>query len=487
MPMDAGVSSALDDPGLSDAQTHYRYEYSIVACARWEERDIAEWISYHQSLGFDHIYIYSNDDDPTEFFRALAPFVLTDKPFVTFKHFPKRNPTQPQQHEIYLHFLRHHKHETQWFSLLDIDEFFVFKNSSTVKEFMAPYKNDYDAIYFNWLIYGHAYKKFRDGDSVLLSHVRRARNIDIHTKWISRSAKIDAEKANVGYVKKHYRGFWHFWNDYEMEGLRITNVLRDDIDSYTQNFPEWALSYVRRPAVGAQMIATAYVAHFQFKSAEDLKRRVLRGGSHTVAHWKRVVEEGRDQKMLAPPNEVWDPYLANYWLKRFPGAFDWSTETVISTDGLTNVALRKPSRQSSIAEQPDDASGCIAPDAVQGHANNGLRTGGFGFATLHEDRPWWMVDLLGTFSIAEIHIYNCQKTSEIAATQHLAIEISDDQTTWLDVVRIRQDAPFGGIGSMPLRVVLPTPLAAQYLRISACEPCILQFDEIEVYATPFQS
>ncbi len=50
------------------------HKYSIVACARWERNYIVEWMQYHFLLGFDHIYIYSNDDTLMIFF-VLLPYL----------------------------------------------------------------------------------------------------------------------------------------------------------------------------------------------------------------------------------------------------------------------------------------------------------------------------------------------------------------------------------------------------------------------------
>src|SRR4051794_24548446 len=103
----------------------FRYRYSLVACARWEEKDVLERVQYHWTLGFDHIYLYSNDDDPMPTFRMLTPYLFGSAPFITFRHVPKRDPTTPQQADIYFHFLRNYKQETEWFSFLDIDGFLV--------------------------------------------------------------------------------------------------------------------------------------------------------------------------------------------------------------------------------------------------------------------------------------------------------------------------------------------------------------------------
>ena len=64
---DVGYSSGDREGKVTSRQ----YETAIVACARWEMPYITEWIIYHLNLGFDHIYIYCNDDDPAPFKATL--------------------------------------------------------------------------------------------------------------------------------------------------------------------------------------------------------------------------------------------------------------------------------------------------------------------------------------------------------------------------------------------------------------------------------
>jgi hypothetical protein len=456
----------------------YLYKYSLVACARWEEADILEWVQYHRSVGFDHIYIYSNDDDPMPSFRVLTPYLFGTDPFVTFLHFPKRGAIKPQQQEIYLHFLSQHKHETEWFGFLDIDEFYVFRNLNNVHTFMAAFEADYDAVSFNWLIYGNAGKLERDTDSVLLSHTLRSRVIDAHTKMLTRSALIDESNVRAKYYAGAL-GFWHFWNDYDIVGQRMTNVLRADIARYTENFPGPASSYVRTPEVTAAMIDGAYIAHFQFKSEGDFMRRVLRGGSTTNTYWKSILEDGSYRTRLDYGNQVWDVYLAKFWLSQANRAFEMVTEHPVPTPAHPNIALRKPTRQSSIATRgPQDPPG----SAVQGHANDGIRTGSFGFATAQEDQPWLTIDLLDSFTIVQIHIYNRMDAPELMArAANLTIAVSIDNVNWTEIHMQDGTTVFGGLPASPLVVPAPAATSARYIKVSSRRPTVLHLDEIEVY------
>ena len=34
-----------------------KHKFSLVACARWEDEHILEWLDYHKAIGFDHVYL----------------------------------------------------------------------------------------------------------------------------------------------------------------------------------------------------------------------------------------------------------------------------------------------------------------------------------------------------------------------------------------------------------------------------------------------
>lgn len=152
-----------------------KHRYALVACARWEEEAIEEWLEYHRSIGFDHVYLYSNDDDPTALLTAVSRYVRGRAPFVTFRHWPRVGDQVP----IYLDFLDEFKAETDWYSLLDIDEFFVLRNENNIHAFMQAYENEVDCLYFNWVLYGHDGNVQRPSGSTLLTHRRRARGPDV--------------------------------------------------------------------------------------------------------------------------------------------------------------------------------------------------------------------------------------------------------------------------------------------------------------------
>lgn len=140
----------------------HKYEYSIMTCCRWEYNNISEWISYYKSIGFDHIYLYCNDDDPRDLYSNCLPFMSNENSFITFVHYAEVG----NQFGMILDFLKRFKHETKWISFLDCDEFLLLRNINNIKNSwkifsktmlftsiglcleQIPLKKDQKAVYF---------------------------------------------------------------------------------------------------------------------------------------------------------------------------------------------------------------------------------------------------------------------------------------------------------------------------------------------------
>ena len=286
-----------------------KHRFSLVACARWEENDILEWLDYHRSVGIDHVYLYSNDDNAGTLKNAVGPHLEGTCPFVTYRHW---HPSKGGQAHMYAHFLTHHRFETEWLCFLDIDEFLVIKGHNSLPRFMAPLEPHFDAVYFNWVVYGANGRRTRQPGSVLMGLTRRNRGMDFHTKNFIRARFADPKKIWAR-INKGARAFWHFWDDYGIPDLRVCDVLGVPLLHYTDKWPERARALVNRPGFQDHALATAYVAHFQFKSEADFKRRAARSKAANQKAWLKVFEAGRHKALLAENDAVPDIYLRDYW------------------------------------------------------------------------------------------------------------------------------------------------------------------------------
>ncbi len=477
----AGGLSRLRGSGILVIGSHHRprgtgicvmkYQFSIVACARWETKNILEWIAYHRSIGFDHIYLYCNDDDPTELYECLMPLLAAPMPFIGFVHYP----FQGFQAAMYKHFLKTHAAETEWFMFLDIDEFLVLKNHDNISSFMKPYDEICDALYFNWIFFGNSGFVERPEGSVLLQYTKRDRWVNHFTKTLSRRASLDIDAI----IAKGEAGFWHDWGTIAGAELRRINVLGDPIGDYYGDFPEKARAYLDAGDRQARIIATAAIHHFAFRSEKDIARRLARGVGgdfHGQLAFQKVVEEGYLREFLENFSAVEDFYLRDYWRRQCAGG--WRASLVPRPPGR-NLARGRPATQSSVSPW----SGAKTPEEDAARLVSGQFSGRHNNHTGLDDPPWWQVDLQAAAEISQIRIYNRLDPDPgiMARMARLLIMTSPDGTAWRLVYERKEESPFGGLDGTPLIVTLPRPTAARYVRISGLGCGYLHFDQVEIY------
>ncbi len=450
------------------------YRCSIAAQARWEHHDICEWIEFHKLIGFDHIYLYSNDDDPYELRKRLSPYLYGRCPFVTLIHWPPKG----EQFNIYYDFLTNYSSQSEWITFLDIDEFLVIKKHGCISSLLCSMESDFDSINLNWIIYGNNGRLVRDPSlDVLPSYTRRNRCPNVHTKNITRTSSIDVSKIRAAF-DNNALGFWHFWDRYPFPEMRIGNILGEDVRGYTDDFPTLAVKSVENPEFAKRIIDHGYIAHFQIKSEEDYKRRIMRGGSANIEYFRERFESGKYRRELAANNEVEDTYLAKLWLDHVRPLRCTRQYRYAPTPEYPNIALWCPTSQSSVSERETEAG---APGWCRDHGNDGFRSGAPGFKTGREHGPWWQLDLLSRRTIREVHVHNCMRDGARESLPALRFEVSVDQDEWRSIYLSEAGQAFGGIDGTPLIIAPETPVKARYLRISALGETVLNLDEVEVY------
>ncbi len=268
------------------------HRFGLVACARWESAHVAEWLGYHRSIGFDHVYLYCNDDDPREMAEAVRPF----GDVLTFRHWRG----QGEQVLMYHDFLRRDRAECEWIMFLDLDEFLCLRGLDDLPAFVDSFEERADALFFNWLNFGPGAFRERPPGSVLEQYTRRTRWVHPFTKVLLRSRAVPEAEAGLR------RGFWHHWG--AAAGRKI-NVLGDEMSHYYDDFPQAAEAYLGRPGVHERIIATAQVCHFFMKAESDVHRRVargLRGDYDDQGMWRDEFEKGNLGRVFAEMNAVED-------------------------------------------------------------------------------------------------------------------------------------------------------------------------------------
>jgi glycosyltransferase involved in cell wall biosynthesis len=448
-----------------------KYKFSICACARWETPFIVEWLSYYQALGFDHIFLYCNDDDPAAFFDSVLPFTQGRTPFVTLYH----HPIQGQQFEMYMHFLQHGLKETEWVSFFDIDEFLRLPPGEKIADFMARFSPAVDSVLFNWVTFGPNGHKTYPAGRVLENFTRREEALHVYTKYVTKSSAFttlslaDREQAH---------GFWHEIVTKISAPALCVNVLGDSMADYYQNFPHYGTAYVNEPDRRASILGLAALHHYGFRSEQafwDRSARGLGGDFDSQYVWRDHAEAPHFSGLLAKFNAVEDFSLAQFWADQRQDI--QRTDSIPSHPGQP-ISRYKHATQSSVLENA--LPGGHAGNA--GGAVNGRITGARKFHTQEEQNPWWQVDLGGFATIREIHVYN---TTDHTAQRckNLGLSVSIDGESWVELARTPPELVIGDKFSSPYKWHGPGTAWGRYVRVTLMEFGILHFDQVEVFGT----
>lgn len=444
------------------------HQHVLVACARWETDSVVEWLGYHRSIGFDHVYLYCNDDDPSALYEAVMPFMQGSTPFVTFHHYRY----QGEQLQMYRHFLRHYAHETKWLMFLDLDEFVCLPGSNDIASVSARFGADHDAIYLNWCGYGHSGHSKRPGNGILRNYTKREIGASPFTK-------ILAKTGAVSYRLSYDNPLVAIHHDLFALGapLRACNMLGESMEGYYENFPANAWAFLNADNRRVRLVETGYVAHFNIRSDQDFARRVERGCKGDFGaqvHWR---ERNADERKAyhADTNAVTDLYLSEYW-KSLIGRGIETTLIPGSIWPLLSVGKRA-TQSSTLHDGSRDEDAC--------RAVSGRLTGRPQHHTALGDNPWWMVDL-GTLShIHEIMIFN-RLDGVMERLSSFKVEVSHDRFFWNTIIDRRNGPVFGGLDGTPFDWRDEAGVLGRFVRVTVPGTQVyLQTDQIEIYGRPF--
>ena len=129
---------------------------SICLLAKNENAYINEWLDWHLSIGFDHIYIYDNESDIPLKHTIYSEYLS----YCTFNDWTSNDYQAHMQHEAYAHFLKTYACQNEWTAFIDADEFVRILNGDSINSFLKDY-DSHNGLYIEWITYnanGHIYQ-----------------------------------------------------------------------------------------------------------------------------------------------------------------------------------------------------------------------------------------------------------------------------------------------------------------------------------------
>lgn len=189
---------------------------AVIFCmARYEQRYINEFIQYHLILGFDHIYLYDDEDEPTykNLINPLWPVTVIC--ISGIKHYG--SPRDKMLH----HFFANHKNKHYWATCIDVDEFIVLKKHNNIHDFLNEFLPNKGGIGINWVFFGSNGHKTYEDKPVLERFTKYGDpNVNIKTIFVCSDAKV---MNNPHFVNKYINGNTKSTNGSVINGPYNTN------------------------------------------------------------------------------------------------------------------------------------------------------------------------------------------------------------------------------------------------------------------------
>jgi hypothetical protein len=215
-------------------------EAVIVCIARYEEPYIREWIDYHLSLGFCHIYIFDNSDE------GVLMDLNDSTPLVSVLHMP--GPTK--QFDAYMTYFNNLKDKHEWAAVIDCDEFIVLKKHRNIVDFLEAVGLSSGALAINWVLYGsNGHVRYED-KPVMQRFTKRQIGVNPHVKCIVKCSDV------IGYYHPHYPTALSNGVVRDAAGVTVTGPFHPDgTDELIQ------------------------INHYFTKSREEFERKMTRGNA----------------------------------------------------------------------------------------------------------------------------------------------------------------------------------------------------------------
>ena len=135
----------------------------------------------------------------------------------------------------------------------------------------------------------------------------------------------------------------------------------------------------------------------------------------------------------------------------------------------------KPTSQSSTYVEADYDASALS-------ATSGKLTGRYQFCTVHEEQPWWQIDLGKAFRLTEIVLFN--RTDAGSERAHRFRILTSLDGIRFDLVLERDDdQPFGGLNGEPLSITIGDGAHARFVRLTIPGADFFHLDQVEVFGS----
>ena len=216
---------------------------ALCCIAKCENLYLPEWLNHHIGLGFDHIYVYDNNDKDGE--RCEDVVGKNNKCVTVLKYFiGKRQSGCEVQVKAYNDFYKRYGKLYDWVLYLDVDEFLILNGYNNVEDYVSSLDPQAKAIELNWKCYDDNDKLHYEPFPVRSRFTRECQDkeLNLYKKYFYKTKIREFSILNV-----HY-----------------TNYVGTAIDCEGN-----IIDYIKTVKSKKANHAKAYIAHYVTKSADE--------------------------------------------------------------------------------------------------------------------------------------------------------------------------------------------------------------------------
>lgn len=220
---------------------------AICTCIKDEALYLREWIEWHLSAGFDHIFLF--EDNGSESHADIVkdfPDNVTLQSINVVKDEPIT--VERRQRQMYYYCLRTLKGEFDWLAFIDADEYVDFEDGWNLERLLSEY-DEYPGIMLSWMLYGANGRVERPTGGVIESY--------------------PLPDVKVDYISLFYQPCWQvksFANMKFVPSVINIHVIEGAVNMNGEATPE------------VKLFKKAWIRHYYTKSWEEWVYRIMKRG-----------------------------------------------------------------------------------------------------------------------------------------------------------------------------------------------------------------
>lgn len=247
-----------------------------VATRCKDESNIIEWMLYYYKIGFDHIYIYDDDSNPTVFSIVNNSFDK-DKYTITTNEYKETNiniRAITMNNKLY-----NLTKKYDYCLFIDLDEYLVLNHFKNIQEVLKYYE-PFDMLKINWVLFGNNGHKYKPKSNSLIENFTHSENC-INNTWVKSIGKTCKIIENLENNNPHTFKL--------IDDNVIIKNLKNEISKEKTSTNENSLQYYDYKKL------PIYLAHYIIQSTETfIIRRFLKKGRTMSEQNIKLISDNMD-------------------------------------------------------------------------------------------------------------------------------------------------------------------------------------------------